>query len=162
MRFLKGVILASGAREITANAVRRAARCTRLPAMLSTTYEQAGRDDDQHAQYGDRQGDRHIDRGLRGQDLLDEHHDGDHEHPGDAHDPERYQHHHQSDTRADAVEPERESRPRALAAAPATMLLEPRELVDTCRDHQRAGDGSAVWTVPRVHQGADECPDGEV
>ena len=68
--------------------------------------------------------------------------DGDHRHPGDAHDAQRHQHQHQSDARADAVEPELESRADALAAAPAEVLLERRELVDTCRDHNRAGGES--------------------
>ena len=41
MRFLKPSILSSGVREITANAVSRAARCTRPLAKLSATNEQA-------------------------------------------------------------------------------------------------------------------------
>ena len=43
--------------------------------------------------------------------------------------------------RADAAEPELESRADALAAASAEVLLERRELVDTCHDRYRAGGG---------------------
>jgi hypothetical protein len=38
---------------------------------------------------------RHIDGGFRGQELLGEDEDGDHGHPGDAHDARRHQHQHQ-------------------------------------------------------------------
>src|SRR5258708_40311601 len=71
-----------------------------------------------------------MDRGVRGQQLAGENEDGDHGHPGDAHNAQRHQHQHQSDARADAVEPELESRADALAAASAELMLERRELVD--------------------------------
>src|SRR5437660_4732136 len=64
--------------------------------------------------------------------------------------------------RADAAEPELESRADALAAAPAEVLLERRELVDTCRDRNRAGGDRPVRPVERIHGDADECPDGKV
>jgi hypothetical protein len=42
IRFLKRSIFSIGARETTAKAVSRAARCARLPAKLSATIEHAG------------------------------------------------------------------------------------------------------------------------
>jgi hypothetical protein len=62
----------------------------------------------------------------------------------------RHQHQHQSDARADAVEPELESRADALTAAPADVPLERRELVDTCRDRNRAGGERPVRPVQRI------------
>jgi hypothetical protein len=58
--------------------------------------------------------------------------------------------------------PELESRADAVAAEPAEVLLERCELVDTCRDHKRAGGDRPVRPVQRIHGDAHECPDGKV
>jgi hypothetical protein len=42
------------------------------------------------------------------------------------------------------------------------VLLERRELVDTCRDRNRAGGERPVRPVQRIHVGAYECPDSKV
>ena len=78
------------------------------------------------------------------------------------HDAQRHQHQHQSDARADAVEPELESRADALAAAPPEVPLERRDLVDTCNDRNRAGDERPVRPVERIHGDAHDGPDGKV
>jgi hypothetical protein len=69
---------------------------------------------------------------------------------------------HQPDARADAVEPELESRADALSAAPAEVLLERRELVDTRRDRNHAGGERPVRLVQRIHGNAHKSPNDKV
>src|SRR5258708_25704025 len=79
---------------------------------------------------------------------------------GDAHGAQRHQHRHQPDARPGAAPPEAEPRTGAVAAAPAELLLERRELVGACGDHSQAGGHRPVRPVHRLHPHACPCPDG--
>jgi hypothetical protein len=58
--------------------------------------------------------------------------------------------------------PKASSRLDALAAAPAALVFERRELVETRGDRQGPSDERSVRSVERIGDDADECPDAEV
>src|SRR6266516_1061875 len=81
--------------------------------------------------------------------------EGDHGHPDDVHDTQRYEQQHQSDARANAVEPELEPRVQTLTAVLAEMPLERRDLVDPRRNREAARGNGAAGPVHRIHGDAD-------